>query len=55
MVKDAKNLFDVLKKANKKNWTVEYKMMEGDNHATILHRSLYEGLVKLFPYQEPKN
>ncbi|KFE97826.1 esterase [Chryseobacterium formosense] len=55
MVKDAENLFDILKKSNKKNWTVEYKMMETDNHATILHRSLYEGLVKLFPYQEPKN
>jgi len=54
MVKDAEDLFDVLKKANKKNWTLEYKMMETDNHATILHRSLYEGLVKLFPYQEPK-
>jgi len=54
MVKDAEDLYDVLKKANKKNWTVEYKMMETDNHATILHRSLYEGLVKLFPYQEPK-
>lgn len=54
MVKDAQDLFDTLKKANKKNWTVEYKMMETDNHATILHRSLYEGLVKLFPYQEPK-
>ncbi|WP_312392259.1 alpha/beta hydrolase-fold protein [Chryseobacterium sp.] len=54
MVKDAEDLFDVLKKANKKNWTLDYKMMETDNHATILHRSLYEGLVKLFPYQEPK-
>jgi predicted alpha/beta superfamily hydrolase len=54
MVKDAEDLYDILKKANKKNWTVEYKMMETDNHATILHRSLYEGLVKLFPYQEPK-
>jgi predicted alpha/beta superfamily hydrolase len=54
MVKDAEDLFDILKKSNKKNWTVEYKMMEGDNHATILHRSLYEGLVKMFPYKEPK-
>lgn len=54
MVKDAEDLFDVLKKSNKKNWTVEYKMMETDNHATILHRSLYEGLLKLFPYQESK-
>lgn len=55
MVKDAEDLYDVLKKSNKKNWTVEYKMMETDNHATILHRSLYEGLLKLFPYQETKN
>lgn len=54
MVKDAEDFFDILKKSNKKNWTVEYKMMETDNHATILHRSLYEGLVKLFPYKEPK-
>ena len=54
MVKDAEDLFEILKKSDKKNWTVEYKMMETDNHATILHRSLYEGLVKLFPYQEPK-
>ncbi|WP_312075368.1 alpha/beta hydrolase-fold protein [Chryseobacterium sp.] len=54
MVKDAQDLYDILKNSNKKNWTVEYKMMETDNHATILHRSLYEGLVKLFPYQEPK-
>ena len=55
MIKDAENFFDVLKKANKKNWNLEYKMMETDNHATILHRSLYEGLMKLFPYKEPKN
>ena len=54
MVKDAEDLFDVLKKSNKKNWTIDYKMMETDNHATILHRSLYEGLLKLFPYKESK-
>lgn len=54
MIKDTENLDDILKKSNKKNWTIAYKMMETDNHATILHRSLYEGLVKLFPYQEPK-
>jgi predicted alpha/beta superfamily hydrolase len=54
MIKDAESLYDIVKNYNKKNWKVEYKMMEGDNHATILHRTLYEGLVKLFPYQEPK-
>lgn len=55
MVKDAEDLYDILKNAGKKKWTIEYKMMETDNHATILHRSLYEGLVKLFPYKEQKN
>jgi predicted alpha/beta superfamily hydrolase len=54
MVKDAEDFYTVLQNSNKKNWKVEYKMMESDNHATILHRSLYEGLVRLFPYQEPK-
>ncbi|SHG89103.1 hypothetical protein SAMN05421866_1456 [Chryseobacterium oranimense] len=54
MVKDAGTLYETLQKAGKKNWTVEYKMMETDNHATILHRSLYEGLVKMFPYKEPQ-
>lgn len=54
MVKDAESIYNILKNSGKKNWTVEYKVMEGDNHATILHRSLYEGLVKLFPYQETK-
>lgn len=54
MVKDAEDFYNILKKSNKKNWTVEYKMMETDNHATILHRSLYEGLMKMFPYKEPK-
>jgi len=54
MVKDAAALYETLQKAGKKNWTVEYKIMETDNHATILHRSLYEGLVKMFPYKESK-
>ncbi|MEG0761628.1 alpha/beta hydrolase-fold protein [Chryseobacterium sp.] len=54
MIKDAEDFYNILQKSKKKNWTVEYKMMDLDNHATILHRSLYEGLVKLFPYQEPK-
>lgn len=54
MIKDAEDFYNILQKSKKKNWTVEYKMMETDNHATILHRSLYEGLVKMFPYQEPK-
>jgi predicted alpha/beta superfamily hydrolase len=54
MVKDAAALYETFQKDGKKNWTVEYKMMETDNHATILHRSLYEGLVKMFPYKESK-
>lgn len=54
MVKDAEDFYTILQKSNKKNWRVEYKMMDLDSHATILHRSLYDGLVKLFPYKEQK-
>lgn len=51
MVKDTESIYEVLKNSNKKNWKLEYKMMDLDNHATILHRSLYDGLVKMFPYK----
>ncbi|NMH27464.1 alpha/beta hydrolase [Flavobacterium silvaticum] len=31
--------------------TSDYMLMEKDNHATILHNALYQGLLKLFPYK----
>ena len=52
MVKDADALYQVLKNSGKKNLKLEYNLMTDDNHATILHKSVYEGFLKLFPYQD---
>ena len=52
MVKDADALYQVLKNSGKKNLKSEYNLMTDDNHATILHKSVYEGFRKLFPYKD---
>ncbi len=52
MVREAEAIYDVLKKSGKKNLKTDYKLMEDENHATILHRSIYEAFLKLYPYKE---
>ncbi|MXN92804.1 alpha/beta hydrolase [Flavobacterium sp. Sd200] len=52
MQKDAKELYDVLNSLTRKNLKLDYLPMPLDNHATILHRSIYEAFLKLFPYKE---
>lgn len=52
MVREAEAIYSVLKKSGRKNLKADYKLMENDNHATILHRSIYEGFLKLYPYKE---
>ena len=52
MVKDADSLFQILKNSGKKKLKLEYNLMTDDNHATILHKSVYEGFLKLFPYKD---
>ncbi len=52
MQKEAKEIFDILQASKKKNLTLHYNPMEKENHATILHNSIYEALLKLFPYKE---
>jgi len=52
MVKEADGLYQILKNSGKKKLKLEYKLMTDDDHATILHKSVYEGFLKLFP---PKN
>ncbi|MDP9956175.1 putative alpha/beta superfamily hydrolase [Epilithonimonas hungarica] len=52
MVKEADGLYQILKNSGKKKLKLEYKLMTEDNHATILHKSVYEGFMKLFPYKE---
>ncbi|TDX86703.1 alpha/beta hydrolase [Epilithonimonas xixisoli] len=49
MVKDADSLFQILKNSEKKKLKLEYNLMQDDNHATILHKSVYEGFLKLYP------
>jgi len=49
MVKDAESLYQILKNSEKKNLKLEYKMMTEDDHATILHKSVYEGFLKVYP------
>ncbi len=53
MQKDARALYDLLKPIAGKDRKVDFQLMP-DNHATILHNSIYEALLKLFPYKEPK-
>jgi predicted alpha/beta superfamily hydrolase len=52
MQREASQLYELLKKANQPGLQTAYKLMTDDNHATILHRSLYEGLLVLFPYKD---
>ena len=49
MQRDTNEIRDIL--IQSKKMTVDYKLMTDDNHATILHRSIYEGFLKLFPYK----
>lgn len=52
MQQDARQLYELLQKGNKPGPVTAWKLMTDDNHATILHRSLYEALLILFPYKE---
>ncbi|MFC4162961.1 alpha/beta hydrolase [Epilithonimonas zeae] len=52
MVKEADGLYQILKNSGKKNLKLEYKLMTDDGHATILHKSIYEGFLKLFPSKD---
>ncbi len=52
MQQDARQLYELLQKGSKPGPVTAWKLMTDDNHATILHRSLYEGLLVLFPYKD---
>ncbi|MCB0631960.1 MAG: alpha/beta hydrolase [Lewinella sp.] len=52
MRRDAKKLYEVLKTAKRPGLTLDFNLMKKENHATILHNSIYEGLLELFPYKE---
>jgi len=49
MERDAKNLYESLKKINGKNLKTDFLFMPEENHATILHSSIYKSLLSLNP------
>lgn len=53
MLKDARALYGILNGLKGKNRKWYFKLMP-DNHATILHNSIYEAFLTLFPYKEIK-
>ncbi|WP_445710137.1 alpha/beta hydrolase [Flavobacterium sp.] len=53
MIKDAKALAATLKKFPKAI-TTDFHFFPKENHATILHNSLYHAFLLEFPYKEPK-
>lgn len=52
MQKEAAQFSKLLQEAKIKSLKVDFLSMENENHATILHRSLYEGFLKLYPFKE---
>lgn len=49
MVKDAKTFNQLL--SNTSQIKVDFNLMKKENHASILHNSIYEGLQRLFPVE----
>lgn len=54
MRREARAIYWVLTKANRPEMTVEFNMMKDENHATILHNSIYEAFMRIFPFTEPQ-
>ena len=52
MRNDAAELYSLLKKAKLENVTIDLEKLAYENHATVLHQSIYRSLMKLFPFQE---
>lgn len=52
MEEGAANLVTAIKNSGKKNVKVDFVPMLKENHATILHNSIYEAFKILYPYKE---
>lgn len=50
MRKEAKAIAEILKAD--KRLKVDFLEIMNENHATVLHKSIYEGFKKIFPYKE---
>jgi predicted alpha/beta superfamily hydrolase len=51
MEEDAAGLVQALQNAEKKNLKVDFVPLPKENHATILHNSIYEAFKILYPYK----
>lgn len=51
MISHAKKLSELIQKDKRRKIRTDYIKMEGENHATILHNSIYKALSKLYPYK----
>lgn len=51
MIRQAEELASLLENKGNKKLKVEYNIMTGENHATILHNSIYQALNILFPFK----
>ena len=52
MEQDAADLVKVLQNSGKKNLKVDFVPLPKENHASILHNSVYEAFKILYPYKE---
>ena len=52
MEQDAADIAKALQQSGKKNMKVDFVPLPKENHATILHNSVYEALKILYPYKE---
>lgn len=54
MENDAKNLAKIIEKEAKNKIAFHFEYFPNENHATILHNSIYKAFLLEFPYKEPK-
>lgn len=52
MEKDAADLVQALQQSGKKNMKIDFVPLPKENHATILHNSIYEAFKILYPYKQ---
>ncbi|MBX7243343.1 MAG: alpha/beta hydrolase [Bacteroidia bacterium] len=49
MKKEAKTLFKILSESGSKNLKLDFYLVPKENHATILHNSIYQAFLRSFP------
>ncbi len=52
MESEAKKIYKKLQKSDAENFRLDFRKLPEENHATVLHNALYQGFLKLYPFQE---